>query len=350
MSGRMRRLFREARSWLAVAPVRPKHWRSSFRAACILWFSYGHFQSVRAGRSLDAAGQPIPWYTYPAIDFLRQLDLSEKTVFEYGAGNSTLFWAARAARVVSVEDDERWSERLKSAVPANCTIVEEPDLQRYAQVIDAYPEGFDIIVVDGPARGGTRLRCARAALTHLKAGGMIILDNSDWLPDSARVLRQGDLLQVDMSGFIPIGDHTQTTSFFFDRQCRFAANGARQPVPCVGALAWDWETVIPTGGDSLEWDGERIYGVVRHEAMIKTTPDGPRRFEIAFFDQPHRARENIRLALLYDCSKARILWGPYAVEPTASGVDAEVSRLRAMSWERFREFVRKPDRRRYLLE
>ena len=44
---------------------------------------------------------------------------------------------------------------------------------------------------------------------------MIILDNSDWLPDSARLLRDADLLQVDMSGFIPIGDHTQTHIVLF---------------------------------------------------------------------------------------------------------------------------------------
>ena len=211
-------------------------------------------------------------------------------------------------------------------------MLQEADLHRYAHAIDSYPEGFETIVVDGPARGGTRLRCARAALTHLKAGGMIILDNSDWLPDSARVLRQADLLQVDMSGFFPIGDHTQTTSFFFDRQSRFAVKGTRQPLPCVGALGWDWETVTATDGAWLEWEGERIYGVVRHEVMDKPTPAGPRTFEIAFFAHPRRRRETTRLVLLYDCSKARILLGPYVVETDAA--DAEVNRLRAMSWRR----------------
>jgi len=346
----IRRLFRDARSWLSLAPIRSKYWRSSFRAAKILCFSYGHLRSVRAGSPVDAAGQPIPWYTYPAIDFLRQLDFSERTVFEYGSGNSTLFWAARAARVVSVEDDERWSERLKSMVPANCTIVQEADLQRYPHVIDSYPQGFDIIVVDGPARGATRVKCAQAALKRLKAGGLIILDNSDWLPDSARVLREADLLQVDMSGFIPIGDHTQTTSFFFDRQSRFAVKGTRQPLPCVGAIEWDWETVTPTDGVSLEWEGERIYGVVRHDHIDKTTPAGPRTFEIAFFDRPRRRGGTTRLALVYDCSKARILLGPYVVEQTTDAVDAEVNRLRAMSWEKFCEFARNPERRRFFLE
>jgi len=343
---RIRRLFRNARSRV-LAPIRARGWQSSFKAAKILWFSYGHLRSVRAGSPVDAAGQPIPWYTYPAIDFLSQLDFSGKTVFEYGTGNSTLFWAARAAKVVSVEDDERWSERLKRTVPANCTILQEADLQRYPEVIDSYPEGFDIIVVDGPARGRTRLKCARAALEHLTPGGMIILDNSDWLPDSVRVLRQANLLQVDLSGFIPIGDHTQTTSIFFHRDSSFGVKATR---PSVGGLGWDWETVTPSDGASLEWEDERIYGIVRHETIDKITPVGSRTFEIAFFDKPGRPRHSTRQVLLYDRSKARILLGPYVVEPTTDAVDAEISRLRAMSWDKFREFARHPDRRRYLLE
>src|SRR5688572_10403591 len=55
--------------------------------------------------SSGCSGQPIPWYTYPAIEFIRQLDFSQSTVFEYGSGNSTMFWAASAARVISVEED-----------------------------------------------------------------------------------------------------------------------------------------------------------------------------------------------------------------------------------------------------
>ncbi len=32
----------------------------------------------------------IPWYTYPAIEYLLSIDLSEMDVFEYGCGNSRL--------------------------------------------------------------------------------------------------------------------------------------------------------------------------------------------------------------------------------------------------------------------
>ena len=39
---------------------------------------------------LDRNGNPIPWYTYPAIEYLSQFDYSRKTIFEFGCGNSSL--------------------------------------------------------------------------------------------------------------------------------------------------------------------------------------------------------------------------------------------------------------------
>ena len=56
----------------------------------------------------DRDGNPIPWYTYPAIEYLAQFDYSDKKIFEYGCGNSSLFWAARAESVTSIEDNPEW--------------------------------------------------------------------------------------------------------------------------------------------------------------------------------------------------------------------------------------------------
>lgn len=53
----------------------------------------------------DKDGNPIPWYTYPAIEYLSQFDYGGKRVFEYGCGYSSLFWAERAAKVISIEDN-----------------------------------------------------------------------------------------------------------------------------------------------------------------------------------------------------------------------------------------------------
>ena len=59
------------------------------------------------------------------------------------------------------------------------------------------------------------------AAEHLATGGMIILDNSEWFPEASAHLRAAELIEVTFSGFAPIGDATQTTTFFFDRGFNF---------------------------------------------------------------------------------------------------------------------------------
>jgi hypothetical protein len=238
----LRRMFHSRsvqRFWRS--PAMPLHWRSALRLFGILAFSYGYVRSVSGGMPVDRDGEPIPWYTYPAIEFIRQLDLSDRVVFEYGSGNSTLFWAGVARRVVSVDDDPEWYARMAPRVPGNVELLLEPDLDAFAHSITRYDELFDVVVIDGAARKHTRLKCARAALGHLKPGGMVILDNSDWLPESSHVLRTAGLLEVDMTGFAPINAYTCTTSFYFHRAFNIPPKAERQPLPGIGARIQNWE-------------------------------------------------------------------------------------------------------------
>jgi hypothetical protein len=225
-----------------TSPYMPHHWAKAWRLFKIINFDYGYLRSVAQERPLDAGGDPYPWYTYPAVEYLKQLDFSNKTVFEYGCGHSTLFWAARAAAVVSVEHNAQWYDLVRQRIPGNCTLVHEPESDAYATAITDFNRQFDVIVIDGLVAGRTRLKCARAAVSSLRAGGMIILDNSDWLPESARHLRSAGLIQVDMTGFAPINDYTCTTSFFLHRAFAFDPLHDRQPVPGIGAHAYNWES------------------------------------------------------------------------------------------------------------
>ena len=56
----------------------------------------GWFESVKQQRPVDRKKNPLPWYTYPAISYLSAKDVSALSVFEFGSGGSTLWWAARA--------------------------------------------------------------------------------------------------------------------------------------------------------------------------------------------------------------------------------------------------------------
>ena len=228
------------RRWKA-SQLMPLHWVKAWRLCRLLVRDYGYLRSVAIERPVDHAGAPYPWYTYPAIEYLKQLDFRSKQVFEYGAGHSTLFWAARAARVVSVEHNPAWYDLIRPQLPANCTLLQESESNDYASAITRFAEPFDVIVIDGLVTGRTRLKCAHAAIPRLRDGGMIILDNSDWLPESARVLRQAGLIEVDMTGFLPINDYTGTTSFFFHRNFQFESLDERQPLPGIGARTYNWE-------------------------------------------------------------------------------------------------------------
>jgi len=226
--------------------------RFSASACKILLFDQGYFASIRNGELRDSDKNYLPWFTYPAIEALNNWDLSDKRVFEYGSGFSTLFWASRAKEVVSVEHNRAWYERIAKLAPKNVRLIlapiekneyhPSPELREQFDVYaDAIEGCFQIIVLDGYARSRVRYLCAQKALPHLDSNGLMILDNSDWLPASALFLRNAGLIEVDFNGLVPGNNHTQTTSFFFTRQFNFQPAGSRQPKQPVGGLPDNWE-------------------------------------------------------------------------------------------------------------
>jgi hypothetical protein len=211
----------------------PGCWLRSLRAYRILSFKYGHLRSAATMRSVDAAGAPVPWITYPAIEFLKQLDLSDKMVFEYGCGGSTLFWSRVAAHVDSVEHEEEFYRELARDVPGNCTLSLEMYPDAYIHAVARRGEPYDVIVIDGHSR----VRCSSVVAAYLKPGGFVILDNSDWFPEASANLRDADLIEVDMAGIAPINDFVSTTSFYFHREFRGRPRADRQPVGAIGSQA-----------------------------------------------------------------------------------------------------------------
>ena len=130
------------------------------------------------------------------------------TVFEFGAGGSTLFFADRVQRVVSVENDSIWAASMYRLlanenndnvdlrlVEGDALAENEPahpedpafchsgsgnysrfDFSRYVSVIDEFPdETFDIVFIDGRSRAA----CLHRAIPKVRPGGIIVLDNSD---------------------------------------------------------------------------------------------------------------------------------------------------------------------------
>jgi len=172
----------------------------------------GWFRSFRTGRPIDRNGAPLPWYTYACKSFLDDRIDSSMRVFEYGAGMSSLWYAARVAEVVSVEHDAEWAAEVRRRLPSNCTLLLEADVDAYVASISGHGP-FDIVVVDGLARP----RAAAAALDGLKDDGVIIWDNSDW-PEFGEVfplLRAHGFRHIDFAGLGPISRAGWQTSVLY---------------------------------------------------------------------------------------------------------------------------------------
>ena len=199
--------------WTIIWGILPKRYGVQWRNFEILAKNYGQYNSVRKNSSIDEAGNPVPWYTYPAIEYIKQFDYSDKTVFEWGSGNSTLFWASRSKEVISVEHNRKWFEKINSTKPGNSRIILAED-NEYTNAISNQGKKFDVIVIDG-YMGYGRENCARLAPGLLKENGLLILDNSDWNAESCRMLREAGFNQVDFCGFSPINSYTLCTSLFF---------------------------------------------------------------------------------------------------------------------------------------
>lgn len=201
----------------------------------------GQARSAVTGKVVDRRGRPLPWLTYPAIDFLGSLDYSGRKVLEFGSGYSTLWWAERAESVVALEADQRWLEGMAAKMPANATVLPLPTdpNDKYHRTVDVESflashvggQKFDVIVIDGVDRVGT----ARAALPYLADDGIFVTDNSDTYVQGdggmplLDVFRDIDMRRVDFYGLGPSILFPQCTSIMF-RDGAFAFAGKQNTI------------------------------------------------------------------------------------------------------------------------
>jgi predicted O-methyltransferase YrrM len=137
-------------------------------------------------------------------------------VFEYGAGNSTLWWAERVQVLHSVESDRDWADALTGKLSPNTALRHEPLTEdgSYARSAASRNLQFDVIVIDGFDRNN----CARRCLPALADGGVIVWDNSDWVHlfgEGLSYLQAHGFRRLDFSGLGPLNGYGWMTSVFY---------------------------------------------------------------------------------------------------------------------------------------
>lgn len=180
------------------------------RIPYIYLFLRGHI-AKHGAFSVDAEGDFVPWLTYPFVDFINNLDLSDCRVFEFGAGSSSFWWSKKVREVCSVEMEKTWYDFLRERMPRNMELQLCPNGGLYPAAINAYEGSFDIVVIDG----AERYKSAVSALGKLSGRGIVVLDNSDWYPNAARMIRENGFVQLDFYGFSPGNSFPSITSLFY---------------------------------------------------------------------------------------------------------------------------------------
>ncbi len=93
--------------------------RKILKSINTIYLESGFLKTVIKEKSFDNEGDALPWYTYSAINYLKTLDLSNSTIFEYGSGMSSVFFSKRAKQVVSVENVAEWYEIVNTKTQKN---------------------------------------------------------------------------------------------------------------------------------------------------------------------------------------------------------------------------------------
>ena len=216
-------------------------WRS-VRAESPDWLGYEARWRQSRRNAATAIDDGQPWVTYPAIDFLERHLTARHRVFEWGSGGSTLFFAARAGEVISVEHDRGWFEKVRDRIAAKPNVshrliepVEELpgeelpgeevpgswryssgargcdglSFQAYVKAIEAQDDAsLDLVVVDGRSRMG----CVSAAAAKVAHGGWLLLDNANYPRYRERLdeLRDGVLQGWREIGLAGPGPYSRT--------------------------------------------------------------------------------------------------------------------------------------------
>lgn len=184
-----------------------------------------------------------PWLPYLTTEFIKSI--KPQRVFEWGSGESTLFFAQYVRHLVSIEHDQEWYNKIKPQLPAwvdyqyipyelgeigpdksdpchyksGSTQLGPVNFRNYASAIDEY-EFFDLILIDGMARAS----CISHAISHVQAGGYLVIDNTGDRPyylDKTQELfgnYESGWEKITFMGYGPILDYKWETTVFVNKR------------------------------------------------------------------------------------------------------------------------------------
>lgn len=190
----------------------------------------------------NALKDKVQWITFKAKAWMESYLKPDMFVFEYGSGGSTLFLSRRINTLISIEHDKSWYRKVSNVLSkgkiSNCEyILCEPEekisgamfsgdlktytselrkytgmnFEKYVKSIYKYSSGsFDLVIVDGRAR----VSCILYAISKIRPGGYLMLDNSERERYSDAISFLADYKRTDFFGIGPYSTYLWQTSLW----------------------------------------------------------------------------------------------------------------------------------------
>ena len=127
---------------------------------------------------------PRPHYAFHTLSWLETMFKENRIgkVFEWGAGNSTLYYARMGCKVVTVEHDRKWADMLLNCIEANkianIQLMYCENKSEYINVPASVLTEADLIVVDGRFRVECALYIAELIRSGILKDKIILFDDA----------------------------------------------------------------------------------------------------------------------------------------------------------------------------
>jgi hypothetical protein len=179
----------------------------------------GWMEGLKRGYPCRRDGSELPWLNFSVISFLEKRLSKELTLFEFGSGYSTLFYARAVNKVTSIEYDENWYEIIRKKLPDNAKLIrrkKDIDGDYCRSICDQSDELYDVVVVDGR----DRVNCIKQSITKLSDRGVILLDDSqrEKYSDGILYAKHKGYLTLDFEGLTSSGSVMNRTTIFYRRE------------------------------------------------------------------------------------------------------------------------------------
>ena len=175
----------------------------------------GWVRSLAERKPCDANGDGVPWMNYAVISFLKERLHKDLSLFEYGSGFSTRFYARHVGQVDSVEHNANWYEQVRRDMPDNVRLqqVLSDEDGDYCRAIHTHGKIYDVVVIDGRDRN----HCLSQAITALTPSGVILVDDSDqdYTRDGIAHAKRSGFRTLSFEGFKGTDDSINCTAILY---------------------------------------------------------------------------------------------------------------------------------------